>query len=77
MEDTDTKTHSMFIATIAFYEQHSGPLRVLAKDEAHVRELLPQLYPQLRDITVLDIVPEKAIRMPEPPTEDDPPQQVH
>ena len=72
----NVKTHSMFIATISFFEQHSGPLRVLAKDEAHVRELLPQLYPQLRDITVLDIVPEKAIKMPDA-VEDDTPQQVH
>ena len=76
----DTKQRTMFIATLSFYEQHSGPMRILARDEAHVRELIPQMYPQLKDLTILDIVEEKNVRLPEPvmgDDEDDEPKKIH
>ena len=79
----DNKTHKVYIATVSFTVHEGTPMRIVARDEAHARELIPQMLPKhLEDLKILDIVSEDAIQRPNPdaPTpevEDDEPKQVH
>lgn len=72
-------THKAFICTISFYEPNSGPIRILAKDEAHARELLPQMLVHVKDLKILDVVAEESIKLVQPSddTEEPPKENLH
>ena len=70
-EETKT-THKVYIAQVSFYAPDAGPMNVIARDEAHARELIPNLLPNFRDVKILDIVEQSLIQRPKVHEENEP-----
>jgi hypothetical protein len=54
----------VYIAQVSFYAPDAGPMNVIARDEAHARELIPNLLPNFKDVKILDIVEQSLIQRP-------------
>ena len=69
----DNVKHEWYILQVSFYQPVAGPARVLAKDEAHARELAVKLSPGLKDLEIHSCVREKDIddTPPETPVSED------
>ncbi len=60
-----SEARESYILQISFWQPSGGPVRVLARDEEHAKELLPKLLPGVRDIQIHDVMLEKDIHQPE------------
>ena len=67
----DTGKWRSFIIQAGFWRYDAGPLRVIARDEAHARELLPKLLAQVKDLEILSCVAEADIEHTEVTAQDD------
>ena len=66
-EDQVEKTHKVFIAQVSFYAPDAGPMNVIARDEAHARELIPKMVPNFKDVTIHTVVEQTLIQRPRTP----------
>lgn len=71
MSNDNEETRKVFIAQVSFYAPDAGPMNVIARDEAHARELIPQLLPNFKDVKILDIVEQSNIMVPKLSQTDD------
>lgn len=67
MDDIKTQgeckhTHKAYICFIQFYRPDSGPVRIVARDEEHAKELLIAMLPNMKDVKILEIVEESKIQ---------------
>lgn len=64
-ENTDNDKRRVFVAQIGFWQPDSGPVQLLARDEAHARELLPKMLSHFRDLVIYDLVDQSNIVKPQ------------
>lgn len=50
-----------YILHITFWAPQGGPVRILAKDDAHARELVMKMVPNAKDLTIHDCVLESQV----------------